>query len=87
MSTLDFQPRAAQFYEEGHWREGDLWRDFAASADTHHDRVALRHGDREITYGALRRAAVGLSAALQAESIAPGDVVVVHRVWGRERDH
>ena len=77
MSTLDFQPRAANFYAEGHWREGDLWADFAASADADHERLALRHGDREITYGRLHRAAVGLSAALRAESIGPGDVVVV----------
>jgi acyl-coenzyme A synthetase/AMP-(fatty) acid ligase len=76
MSTLDFQPRAAQFYAEGHWREGDLWGDFAASPEARHDRVALRHGDREITYGELQRAAVGLSAVLGAQSIDPGDVVV-----------
>jgi cyclohexanecarboxylate-CoA ligase len=77
MSTLDFQPRAAQFYADGHWREGDLWGDFAASAEAHQDRVALYHGDRSITYGRLQRAAVGLSAALRAESIVPGDVVVI----------
>jgi cyclohexanecarboxylate-CoA ligase len=77
MSTLDFQPKAAQFYAEGHWREGDLWGDFAARAHAQPDRIALRHGDRSITYGRLERAAVGLSARLRAEGIAPGDVVVV----------
>jgi acyl-coenzyme A synthetase/AMP-(fatty) acid ligase len=77
MSTLDFQPRAAQFYEDGHWREGDLWDDFAASAQAHPDQVALRHGDRSITYGRLERAATRLSATLRGESIVPGDVVVI----------
>ena len=32
MSTLRFQPEAARFYAEDHWRSGDLWEDFAARA-------------------------------------------------------
>ena len=74
MSTLSFQPEADRYYAEGYWRPGDLWGDFAAIADDRPDKVALVLGDRRINYGALRRAAVGLSARLDA---APGDVVVL----------
>ena len=77
MGTLDFQPRAAQFYAEGHWREGDLWTDVAARAEAQPDAVALIHGDRSISCGKLRRAAAGFSARLEAEGIAPGDVTVI----------
>jgi acyl-coenzyme A synthetase/AMP-(fatty) acid ligase len=77
MSTLDFQPAAARFYAEGHWREGDLWGDFAARAEAHPDKVALIHGERSITYGRLQSAAAGLAARLEAEGIGTGDVVVV----------
>ena len=74
MTTLSFQPEAERYYAEGYWRAGDLWSDFAASADAWPDKVALILGDRRITYGELRHAAVALSARLDA---APGDVVVL----------
>jgi acyl-coenzyme A synthetase/AMP-(fatty) acid ligase len=74
MSTLSFQPEAERYYAEGHWRPGDLWEDFAACARSQPDKVALIHGDQRITFAQLRRAALALSARLQAE---PGDVVVL----------
>ena len=30
--TLTFQPEADRYYAEGHWRAGDLWKDFAAGS-------------------------------------------------------
>src|SRR3954470_10953847 len=77
MSTLSFQPEAARYYAEGHWRAGDLWADFAARAHADPDKVALILEDRRITYAQLRAAAVGLSARLAAGSVAPGDVVLL----------
>jgi cyclohexanecarboxylate-CoA ligase len=77
MSTLRFQPEAARYYAEGHWRAGDLWGDFAARARAHPEKVALLLGDRRITYDELRRAAVALSARLAAGSVRPGDVVLL----------
>ena len=77
MSTLRFQPEAARYYAEGHWRTGDLWSDFAARARAHPDKVALLLDDRRITYGELRRAAVALSARLAAGAVQPGDVVLL----------
>jgi cyclohexanecarboxylate-CoA ligase len=74
MSTLSFQPEAARYYAEGHWRAGDLWGEFAAHAHARPDKVALILDDRRITYDELRRAAVALSARLDAQ---PGDVVVL----------
>src|SRR5437763_905823 len=77
MSTLRFQPEAARYYAEGHWRTGDLWSDFAARAHAHPEKVALLLDDRRITYDELRRAAVALSARLAAGSVQPGDVVLL----------
>jgi cyclohexanecarboxylate-CoA ligase len=77
MSTLRFQPEAARFYAEGHWRPGDLWGDFAARADAAPDKAALVLDDRSVTYAELRRAAVALSARLAARGVRAGDVVVL----------
>src|SRR5947209_20504586 len=77
MSTLAFQPQAARFYAEGHWREGDLWGEFAARANATPDKVAVHAGDRSIDYASLARAAGALSARLAASGIEPGDVVLL----------
>src|SRR4051812_24768900 len=77
MSTLRFQPEAARFYTEGHWRSGDLWGDFAARAAATPEKAALILDDRAVTYGELRRGAVALSARLAAGGVRAGDVVVL----------
>jgi cyclohexanecarboxylate-CoA ligase len=77
MSTLRFQPAAARFYAEGHWRPGDLWGDFAARAAARPERAALVLDDRAVTYDELRRGAVALSARLAAAGVGPGDAVVL----------
>ncbi|MEA2142244.1 MAG: acyl-CoA synthetase, partial [Solirubrobacteraceae bacterium] len=77
MSTLSFQPDADRFYAEGHWREGDLWDDFASWAREQPGKDVLILEDRRITYDELRRAAVALSARLAAASVDPGDAVVL----------
>ena len=77
MSTLRFQPEAARFYAEGHWRSGDLWEDFAARAAAGPGSTALVLDDRAVTYAELRRAALALSARLAAAGVQPGDVVVL----------
>ena len=77
MNTLDFQPEAQRYYEEGHWRDGDLWSDFAARADEHPERAALILDERAVTYGELRRAALGVSARLAAANVTSGDVVIL----------
>ena len=76
MSTLTYQPEAERYYAEGHWRDGDLWGDFAARAEAAPDKAALILDDRQITYDELRRAAVALSSRL-AGSVEPGDVVLL----------
>src|SRR3954465_11929158 len=76
-STLRFQPEAERFYAQGYWRDGDLWDEFDARAREHADRVALVLDDREITYTALRRAAVAVSHRLAAAGIGPGEVVIL----------
>jgi acyl-CoA synthetase (AMP-forming)/AMP-acid ligase II len=77
MSNLRFQPEAARFYTEGHWRSGDLWGDFAARAAATPGKTALILDDRAVTYGELRRGAVAVSARLAAGGVRPGDVVVL----------
>lgn len=77
MTTLAFQPEAQRYYDEGYWRDGDLWSEFAARADEHPDRVALTLDERAVTYGELRRAALGVSARLAAADVKPGDVVIL----------
>jgi acyl-CoA synthetase (AMP-forming)/AMP-acid ligase II len=77
MSTLDFQPEARRYYEEGYWRDGDLWSDFAARAAEHPERVALILDERAVSYAELRRAALGVSARLSAANVQPGDVVIL----------
>ena len=77
MSTLRFQPEAARFYAEGHWRPGDLWGDFAARAEAAPDKPALILDDRAVTYAELKRGAVALSARLGGAGVRPGDVVVL----------
>jgi len=77
MSTLRFQPEAARFYAEGHWRSGDLWEDFAERAAARPRSTALVLDDRAVTYAELRRAALAFSARLAAAGVQPGDVVVL----------
>jgi acyl-coenzyme A synthetase/AMP-(fatty) acid ligase len=76
-STLAHQPEAERYYAEGYWRDGDLWGEFDARAREHSDRAALVLDDRRITYGELRRAAVGVSNQLAEGSVQPGDVVIL----------
>ena len=68
MKTLEFQPNARRYYDEGHWRDGDLWSDFAARADEHPERVALMLDEQVVTYDQLRRAAYGISRRLAEHS-------------------
>jgi cyclohexanecarboxylate-CoA ligase len=77
MSTLEFQPEAERYYAEGHWRDGDLWTDFAARVDEHPDKVALVLDDRTVTFAQLRRAAIGISNKLAEGNVGPGDIVVM----------
>jgi acyl-CoA synthetase (AMP-forming)/AMP-acid ligase II len=77
MSTLSFQPEADRFYAEGWWRSGDLWEEFAARAAETPDKPALILEDRDVTYAQLRRAALALSARLDALAVRPGDPVVL----------
>jgi len=41
---LAFQPDAGRYYAEGHWRLGDLWSEFAASAGSAPAKTALIAG-------------------------------------------
>ena len=77
MSLLTFQPDAARYYADGYWRAGDLWGEFAAQASATPGKTALIAGERRISYAALEGAAVALSARLAADSIGPGDVVLL----------
>jgi len=70
-------PEAKHYYEQGFWRSGDLWSDFAPHAAEHPDKVALHCGERSITYGELQRAAISLSNRLAANGIRTGDVVAM----------
>jgi acyl-coenzyme A synthetase/AMP-(fatty) acid ligase len=76
-TSLAFQPDAAEYYARGYWLSGDLWGEFAARAGADPERIALRLGDRSISYARLERAAVSLSARLAASSVQRGDVVVL----------
>src|SRR3954462_5757115 len=76
MSTLRFQPEAGRYYEEGYWRAGDLWMEFAACAPAHPEKIAFHAGDVHISYGELERAAIALSDRLDGHGIEPGDVVL-----------
>jgi acyl-CoA synthetase (AMP-forming)/AMP-acid ligase II len=75
--SLQFQPEAERYYAEGYWRPGDLWEDVDARALERPERIALVLDDRRVTYGGLRKAALGVSAKLAAAGIRPGDVVVL----------
>jgi acyl-CoA synthetase (AMP-forming)/AMP-acid ligase II len=77
MNTLEFQPNARRYYDEGHWRDGDLWSDFSARVDEHPERVALMLDEQAVTYDELRRAAHGVSRRLADADVKPGDVVVL----------
>jgi acyl-CoA synthetase (AMP-forming)/AMP-acid ligase II len=77
MSTLSFQPEADRYYAQGHWRDGDLWDEFATRAADVPDKVALILSERDVTYDELRRAALALSARLAALSAQPGDAVIL----------
>jgi acyl-coenzyme A synthetase/AMP-(fatty) acid ligase len=77
MTLLTFQPDAGNYYADGYWRGGDLWDEFAARAGAAPGKTALIAGERRISYAELERAAVALSGRLAAESIAPGDVVLL----------
>ncbi|MDH3520360.1 MAG: long-chain fatty acid--CoA ligase [Myxococcales bacterium] len=48
-----------------------------ASTALRPDHVAIRLGDRSVTYGALDRAARGIAASLRARGLAPGDKVAL----------
>ena len=77
MSLLAFQPDAARYYADGYWRTDDLWDSFAAAASAAPGKTALIADDQQVSYAGLEGAAVALSARLAAESIGPGDVVLL----------
>lgn len=77
MTTLLFQPDAADYYAQGYWRATDLWSDFEAVAEARPSKDALRIGERAITYRDLARAAVALTARLAAGGVERGDVVIL----------
>ena len=77
MNTLEFQPNARRYYDEGHWRAGDLWGDFSARVDEHPERVALMLDEQVVTYDQLRRAAHGISRRLADANVEPGEVVIL----------
>jgi acyl-coenzyme A synthetase/AMP-(fatty) acid ligase len=77
MTTLAFQPDAADYYAQGYWRASDLWTDFTSVVATDPGKDALRIGERSITYGELARAAASLSARLAADGVERGDVVIL----------
>ena len=77
MSLLTFQPDAVRYYADGHWRAGDLWSEFAARASATPGKTAIIAGERRISYAGLGRAATALSARLTADSIGPGDIVLL----------
>src|SRR3954463_11806259 len=77
MTTLAFQPDAADYYAQGYWRASDLWTDFTSVVATDPGKHALRIGERSVTYGELARAAASLSARLAADGVERGDVVIL----------
>src|ERR1700694_3862712 len=77
MSTLAFQPDAERYYSQGYWRTGDLWGEFARSASADPAKIALIVEEQSISYSALRRSAVALSARLASAGVRPGDVVLL----------
>jgi acyl-coenzyme A synthetase/AMP-(fatty) acid ligase len=77
MTTLAFQPDAADYYAQGYWRASDLWTDFARVVAADPSKGALRIGERSITYGELARAATSLSTRLAANGVERGDVVIL----------
>jgi acyl-coenzyme A synthetase/AMP-(fatty) acid ligase len=77
MRALALQPDAADYYANGYWREGDMWSDFEALVAAHPGKVALRVGERAITYAELARSAVALSARLADSGVERGDVVIL----------
>jgi cyclohexanecarboxylate-CoA ligase len=77
MSTLPFQPDAADYYASGYWRPEDLWSDFEAVAAADPLKHALRAGERAIAYRDLARAAAELSSRLAAAGVERGDVVIL----------
>jgi acyl-coenzyme A synthetase/AMP-(fatty) acid ligase len=77
MTQLNFQPDAADYYAQGHWRATDMWTDFAAVVEAHPAKDALVIDTRAITYGELAKAATALSARLAAGGVERGDVVIL----------
>src|SRR3984885_10544464 len=77
MPTLTFQPEADRYYDEGYWREGDLWTDFARRAAETPEKPALILDDRVFTFDQLRRAAAGVSSMLDDGGVEPGDIVIL----------
>src|SRR2546421_9633777 len=77
MSILGFQPDADRYYSEGYWRAGDLWSEFDDRARREPAKVALHVEERQIGYGQLRDAAIGLSARLASSGVGRGDVVLL----------
>ena len=49
----------------------------AGSASERPDKVAIRLGERAITYAELDRAARGVAGALRARGLGPGDSVAI----------
>src|SRR6476646_2277964 len=77
MTTLNFQPDAADYYAQGYWRASDTWSDFTAVVRADPGKDALRIGGRAITYGELACAAAALSGRLVEAGVGRGDVVLL----------
>ena len=77
MTTLNFQPDAADYYAQGYWRATDMWSDFTAVVRADPGKDALRIGERAITYGELACAAAALSGRLVEAGVGRGDVVLL----------
>ena len=77
MSLLTAAPDAARYYADGYWRAGDLWDEFADRATAAPGKTALTVGEQRISYAALAGAAEALSERLAADSVGPGDVVLL----------
>src|SRR4051794_28068601 len=75
MRTRSDEPEARAYYDAGFWRHEDMWQDFEAVVARDPGKAALVCLDATLSFGALRDAAVALSARLARDGVRPGDVV------------
>jgi len=75
VKTRAQDPQAQAYYDAGYWRREDLWQDFDAVVAAHPHKPALVCGTETLTFGELRHAAIALSARLEDQGVAPGDII------------